>query len=158
MTDVVIHCFTDGRDTAPQSGAAFLRTDPSQQIQAKGVGKIASIVGRYYAMDRDNRWERVQAAYDCLVNGKGALFSNAGEAMQHSYAAGVTDGFVPPSVIANTDGEVTRSPIGRGDSVIFFNFRSDRARQITRAFTDPEFQGFSRQIIPGSQFCMHDRV
>ncbi len=154
VAEVFVHCFTDGRDTAPQSGAAFLK-QLDDQISATGVGKIASVVGRYYAMDRDNRWERVQRAYDCLVHGTGAIFGDAQAAMQHSYAAGVTDEFVPASVIAKSREEVAHSRIASGDAVIFFNYRSDRAREITRALTDPQFQGFTRPIIPDLHYvCM----
>ena len=146
VSEVFIHCFTDGRDTAPNSGADFL-AQLSEHISRIGVGEIASIIGRYYGMDRDNRWERIQAAYNCLVDGSGAVFNDVSAAMHHWFDAGITDEFVPATVISKSADDVTRGRIASGDAVIFFNFRSDRARQITRAFTDHTFNGFARAAL-----------
>ncbi len=134
---VVLHAFTDGRDTDPHGGGEYVR-----QFQAKaaeiGVGRIGSIVGRYFAMDRDNRWPRTKLAYDLLTRGVGGRFENPIDALDASYAEGVTDEFVQPILLSD-------SPrIENGDAVIFFNFRSDRARQITRALTDEVFDDFDR--------------
>ena len=141
---VVIHAFTDGRDTDPEGGKDYV-----QQLEAKaegiGVGRIGSVVGRYFAMDRDNRWARIKKAYDLLVFGDGTAFDDAQIALQASYDDGVTDEFVEPILISGTP------RIQSGDAVLFFNFRSDRARQITRALTDDHFVGFDR----GDQFDFH---
>ncbi len=138
VQDVFIHCFMDGRDTPPASGKDYVR-----ELTAKcgeiGVGKVATICGRYYAMDRDNRWDRVQKAYDALVLGKGETAACGVCAMQNSYDAGNTDEFVLPTVIEGT------GRIKAGDSVVFFNFRPDRAREITRTLVDPDFNGFERE-------------
>lgn len=138
---VYVHCFLDGRDTAPTSGKGFI-----EELEAKmkeiGVGEIASIIGRYYVMDRDNRWDRVESAYKALTAGEGKKANSAVEAITASYAENVNDEFVLPTVIAK-DGQ----PVGTiqdKDSVIFFNFRPDRAREITRAFCADEFDGFDR--------------
>lgn len=141
VKNVYVHCFLDGRDTAPSSGKGFV-----EQLEAKmaelGVGKIASISGRYYVMDRDNRWDRVQKAYDILTKGEGETAESAGSAMEASYANGVTDEFFVPT--AMTEGGKPVAQIKDGDTVIFFNFRPDRAREITRAFCADEFDGFER--------------
>ncbi len=138
---VCVHAFTDGRDTDPKSGVHYVR-----QFQEKareiGVGRIVSIVGRYYAMDRDKRWDRTEKAYRLLVYGEGEVFDNPVRALEASYAEGVTDEFVKPCLIDYGDGYPTR--VADGDAVIFFNFRADRARQLTRAFTDPNFDAFNR--------------
>tara|TARA_R110002096_G_scaffold329006_1_gene522999 strand:+ start:37243 stop:38766 length:1524 start_codon:yes stop_codon:yes gene_type:complete len=137
---VYIHAFTDGRDTAPKGGKKY-----AQEFNAKaseiGVGKLASIIGRYYAMDRDNRWERVQLAYDLLVNGKGEAFSNSDEAFDASYAAGLTDEFIKPILLDPSED----SRISKDDTVIFFNIRGDRAREITRSLTEQNFSEFDVQ-------------
>lgn len=152
--EVYVHAMTDGRDTAPNSGAGYL-AELEQAIARVGIGRVVSVVGRYYGMDRDNRWERVKAAYDCLVSGVGSQFSSSADALKHSYAAGVTDEFVPASVIGKSADDVAQTRIAAGDAVIFFNFRSDRARQITRAFTDSQFQGFARPQISNLHYvCM----
>ena len=135
-----IHCFMDGRDVPPSSGKDFI-VELQEKMQEIGVGEIATISGRYYAMDRDHNWDRVQKAYDAMVNGKGNQCPCAKQAMEDSYAAEVTDEFVVPTVI-NKDGMVHS-----GDSVIFFNFRPDRAREITRTFVDPAFDGFAREKL-----------
>lgn len=131
-----VHAFTDGRDTDPKGGAAFLR-EVQAHLKAT-TGKIASIIGRYYAMDRDKRWERVKLAYDLLVNGKGTPATDPVKAMEDSYAAGITDEFVKPVVITQPDGSPTAT-IQEGDVVICFNFRTDRGRQITQALTQQDF-------------------
>ncbi len=138
LKKVFVHCFMDGRDVAPTSGIEFVA-----ELQAKmaeiGVGKIATIMGRYYAMDRDNRWERVEKAYVAMVNGEGQFNADPINVMESSYAQDVTDEFVLPTIC--TEG----AEIAGGDSVIFFNFRPDRAREITRALVDPDCKGFERK-------------
>lgn len=139
---VYVHCFLDGRDTPPESGKEYVR-ELTEEMKKTGVGKIGVISGRYYAMDRDNRWERVEKAYRALTLSEGV---NGGEdpveAIQQSYDQGVTDEFMLPTVMYENGAPVAR--IRENDSVIFFNFRPDRAREITRAFCDPDFKGFSR--------------
>ena len=142
---VYVHLFTDGRDTMPQSGIDFL-ADLEQGIAQTGVGRIASVIGRYYAMDRDKRWERTKLAYDLLTKGEGEPARSAAEAIRRSYAAGVTDEFVKPAVIVGED-EKPVATVKGGDSIIFFNFRSDRGRQLTRVFMVPEFDGFERPLL-----------
>ncbi len=137
---VFVHAFLDGRDTPPQSGIGYLE-HLEAQLADKGVGRIATVTGRYYAMDRDNRWDRVEKAWDALVRGRGAPAPSATEAVRAAYAAGQTDEFVEPRVIVDGAGD----PVGRvadGDAVVFFNFRADRARELTRAFTEPGFEAF----------------
>ncbi len=142
---VFVHLFTDGRDTMPQSGLEYAR-DLLDFMHSHHVGQVASVIGRYYAMDRDKRWQRTEAAYDLLVHGKGNPAHDALAAIQRSYDEGVTDEFIKPAVITNADGSPVAT-IGAGDAVICFNFRSDRCRQITRAFTVPDFDGFQRDMI-----------
>lgn len=141
IKDVYVHCFMDGRDVPPMSGKGFL-----EELQAKmeelGIGKIATVSGRYYAMDRDNRWDRVQKAYSALVDGEGNSAESVSDMMQASYDVGVTDEFVIPTVITAQGKPV--ATVDKGDSIIFFNFRPDRAREITRAFIMPEFDSFPR--------------
>ena len=143
LEKVYIHCFMDGRDVPPSSGKGYL-----EQLDAKlseiGCGKIATVQGRFYAMDRDNRFERVQRAYAALTYGEGLTAASGPEAMQQSYDRGETDEFVQPTVIL-TDGKPTAT-IGANDSVIFFNFRPDRAREITRAYLFEDFTGFERRL------------
>lgn len=142
LTKVFVHCFMDGRDVPPSSGKGYV-----EQVDAKlkelGVGRIATVMGRYYAMDRDNRFERVEKAYAALTCGEGLTASSAAEAMQQSYDAGVTDEFVVPTVVL-TDGKPTAT-IQAQDSVIFYNFRPDRAREISRAYIFEDFDGFDRK-------------
>ena len=142
LTKVFVHCFMDGRDVPPTSGKGYV-----EQVDAKlkelGVGRIATVMGRYYAMDRDNRFERVEKAYAALTYGEGLTASSAAEAMQQSYDAGVTDEFVVPTVVL-TDGKPTAT-IQAQDSVIFYNFRPDRAREISRAYIFEDFDGFERK-------------
>lgn len=142
LTKVFVHCFMDGRDVPPTSGKGYV-----EQVDAKlkelGVGRIATVMGRYYAMDRDNRFERVEKAYAALTYGEGLTASSVAEAMQQSYDAGVTDEFVVPTVVL-TDGKPTAT-IQAQDSVIFYNFRPDRAREISRAYIFEDFDGFERK-------------
>ena len=155
LTKVYVHAFLDGRDTPPASGKDYI-----EQLEAKmkeiGVGKVASLSGRYYAMDRDNNWDRVRKAYDSLVAGEGVMAENAVKAMEDSYANGVTDEFVLPTVITENGKPV--SLVKPNDSVIFFNFRPDRAREITRAFCDDKFTGFERKggFLPLTYVCFKD--
>ncbi len=141
LRKVYVHCFLDGRDTPPKSGK-----DYAEQLQSKmreiGIGEIASVMGRYYVMDRDNNYDRVKLAYAALTRGEGLKAANAGEAIQASYDRNETDEFVKPTVIVN--GGVPVGTINDEDSVIFFNFRPDRAREITHAFCDDEFRSFKR--------------
>ncbi|MBN1845279.1 MAG: 2,3-bisphosphoglycerate-independent phosphoglycerate mutase [Sedimentisphaerales bacterium] len=142
LEKVYLHAFTDGRDSPPHSGIDYLR-QVEQNMQRIGAGQIASVMGRFYGMDRDQRWDRVQRAYQCLAFGKGNKAASAAETMRASYDKGVTDEFVEPTLIVDAD-EQPRALIEDGDSVIFFNFRGDRPREITRAFVDPAFSGFDR--------------
>ena len=149
LEKVYVHCFMDGRDVPPTSGKEYI-----EELLAKtkeiGVGKIASIMGRYYAMDRDNRWERVEKAYAAMVYGEGETAECPVCAMEKSYAADVTDDFVVP-VVCDKEGQIHAN-----DSVIFFNFRPDRAREITRTLVDPDFNGFVRKngFFPLYFVCM----
>ena len=149
VANVFVHCLMDGRDVPPSSGKDFV-----EQLQAKmteiGVGRVATVMGRYYAMDRDNRWERVEKAYAAMVYGEGVQQPDAVKAMEQSYADGVTDEFVIPTVCD------AAGTIKAGDSVVFFNFRPDRAREITRTFVDEAFEGFERKkgFFPLTYVCM----
>ena len=149
VAHLYVHCLMDGRDVPPSSGKSFV-----EALQAKldetGLGSIATVMGRYYAMDRDNRWERVEKAYAAMVYGEGEQNPDAVAAMAASYAADVTDEFVVPTVCDK------RGTIKAGDSVVFFNFRPDRAREITRTFVDPDFAGFERRngFFPLTYVCM----
>lgn len=136
---VCVHAFLDGRDTPPQSAAPFLE-QVEKACQELGVGQIATVSGRYYAMDRDKRWERIQKVYDCMTGGEALEAPSAAEGLEAAYGAGQTDEFVVPFRITGVDGTVEK-----GDSLIFFNFRPDRARELTHVFTDSEFSGFSRK-------------
>ena len=142
--DEYVHCFLDGRDTPPASADGYI-AELEEKMKEKGVGKIATISGRFYAMDRDKRWERVKEAYDALVNGEGHRFASATAAIENSYQKEIFDEFVKPSVICKNDEPV--ATIGENDSVIFFNFRPDRAREITRTIVDPDFDGFERKYF-----------
>ena len=146
---VYLHCFMDGRDVPPTSGIEYIAA-LQQKIKELGLGQIATVSGRYYAMDRDNRWERVKLAYDAIVNGEGNKDPDPVAVMQKSYGAGVTDEFIVPTVVTEGAG------IKAGDSVIFFNFRPDRARELTRALVDPDFAGFEREkgFFPLTYICM----
>ena len=142
--NVYVHCFLDGRDTPPASGENYI-AKLEEKMKEKGVGKIASISGRFYAMDRDKRWQRIQKAYDALVNGVGNKATTAVSAIESSYQKEVFDEFVEPTVIYSGDEPV--ATIGENDSVIFFNFRPDRAREITRTLVDPEFNEFETKKL-----------
>lgn len=149
LEKVFIHCFMDGRDVPPTSGKEYI-AELQQKLDEIGVGEIASVMGRYYAMDRDNRWERVEKAYAAMVYGEGNKNSCPVDTMEKSYAADVTDEFVVPTVCAEN------AQVCPNDSIIFFNFRPDRAREITRTFVDPEFNGFERKngFFPLYFVCM----
>ena len=138
IAKVYVHGFLDGRDVDPSSAAEYV-ADLQAKIDEIGCGEIATLSGRYYAMDRDKRWERVQKAYDAIAKGEGVAASDAVEAVKASYANEVTDEFVVPVVVGDYKG------VNDGDGVIFFNFRPDRARELTHAFTDTEFDGFARK-------------
>ncbi|MTI69548.1 MAG: 2,3-bisphosphoglycerate-independent phosphoglycerate mutase [Firmicutes bacterium] len=142
LKDVYIHCFLDGRDVPPKSALKDIK-ELEEKIKELGIGKIASISGRYYAMDRDKRWDRTKKAYDALVLAKGREANSAIEAVNKSYQDDTTDEFVIPTVIKSNNKPVTT--IDDDDSIIFYNFRPDRARQITRAIVDNEFEGFNRE-------------
>lgn len=148
IENTFVHCFMDGRDTDPKSGKGFI-----EQLEAhcaKSAGKVASIIGRYYAMDRDKRWERVKEAYDLLVNGIGKKATDMVQAMQESYDEGVTDEFIKPIVNAGVDGTIKE-----GDVVIFFNYRNDRAKELTVVLTQQDMPEAGMHTIPGLQYyCM----
>ena len=148
--DVYVHCFMDGRDTPPASGESYI-TKLEEKMKEKGVGKIASISGRFYSMDRDKRWQRIQKSYDALVNGVGQKATSAIAAIESSYQKEVFDEFVEPTVIVN--GENPIATINEKDSVIFFNFRPDRAREITRTLVDPEFKEFETKKLDLYYVC-----
>lgn len=147
MESVYVHCFLDGRDVGPTTGADYIKA-LEDEMKKIGVGKIATVMGRYYAMDRDNRWERVVKAYDAMVKGEGESASDAETAVRESYKNDITDEFVVPTVIEGG------AKIKKGDSVIFFNFRPDRAREITRTLVDEAFDGFEREYFPIYYVCM----
>ena len=141
---IFVHAFLDGRDVPPQSGLGFIR-DLEGLLGELGVGRIATVMGRYYAMDRDNRWDRVEKAWRAMVLGEGVPAASAAEAVEASYAADINDEFVVPAVVES-------ARLTDGDALVFFNFRPDRAREITRAFTDPTFEGFERPVRPALRF------
>lgn len=154
VENVYVHAFLDGRDTPPASGKDYVAELEAKMAEI-GVGKIASLSGRYYAMDRDNNWDRVKMAYDSLVTGEGVKATDAVQAMADSYADDKTDEFVLPTVITDENGEPL-SLVKNGDSVIFFNFRPDRARELTRAFCDDKFTGFDREFLDLTYVCFKD--
>ena len=148
LEKVYLHCFMDGRDTDPRSGKGFIET--VQNYCAKSAGVIASIIGRFYAMDRDNRWDRIKVAYDLLVNGKGEQATDMVAAMQQSYDNDVTDEFIKPINNSTVDGTIKD-----GDVVIFFNYRNDRAKEITKVLTQHDMPEMDMHTIPGLQYyCM----
>lgn len=151
VTNVYLHAFLDGRDVAPKSAMSFIE-EIEAYMKEVGIGEIATVSGRYYAMDRDKRWERVELAYNALVLGKGEMCNSAIEAVQKSYDENKTDEFVLPSVVLK-DGRAT-AKISNNDSVVMFNFRPDRAREITRAINDVEFAGFERSRLNLKYVCM----
>ncbi len=142
---VHVHAFTDGRDTSPTSGLDFVSR--LERVMAElAIGRVATVSGRYYAMDRDRRWERIQAAYEAVLRGKGAPAESATQAIERSYHAGVTDEFIVPTVIRSDGGLSSPAP---GDALLFFNFRADRGRQFVEAVTSPDFNGFPRgPLVP----------
>ena len=150
VKNVFVHCLMDGRDVPPTSGKDFVAL-LQQKMQEIGVGKIATVTGRYYAMDRDNRWERVEKAYAAMVYGEGVENADPVAAVEASYAEGVTDEFIVPVVCTGKEGVIKAN-----DAVVFFNFRPDRAREITRTLVDPAFDGFARKngFFPLTYICM----
>ena len=156
LTDVAVHAFTDGRDTSPTGGLGYL-DELESAMGAIGVGRIATVSGRYYAMDRDHRWERTRLAYDAIVDGVGETSATARELVHRSYAAGITDEFVLPTVVGDP------ASIRPGDAVLMFNFRSDRGRQLTEAITSLAFTGFPRVrtiagLCPVATFTEYDKT
>jgi 2,3-bisphosphoglycerate-independent phosphoglycerate mutase len=153
LKNVFIHAFTDGRDSPPDSGAGYI-ADIEKKAKEIGIGKIATVMGRFYAMDRDSRWDRVQKAYECMRMGKGLKAPSAAEAISQSYEKEVTDEFIEPTSIVNADNEPLAT-VNDGDGVIFFNFRGDRPREITRAFVSSDFKEFPRTTRPDIYYvCM----
>lgn len=154
LQKVYLHCIMDGRDVPPTSGKDFV-AEAEEKLKEIGVGKIATVVGRFYAMDRDNRWERVSKAYNAFVNGEGIQTNDPVKAIEESYekvdadGKNITDEFIEPTVCLENEGR-----IGKNDSIVFFNFRPDRAREITRTFVDPDFNGFEREYFPVTYVCM----
>lgn len=151
LENVYIHCFTDGRDTPPTSGETYIQ-EIEDKIKEIGVGKIATISGRYYAMDRDTNWDRVKLAYDALTKGEGFTSTNPIDAIENAYQREEFDEFIKPTVITENDKPI--AIVKPKDSIIFFNFRRDRAREITRAFVDDKFTGFEREKLPLTYVCM----
>lgn len=149
VKNVYVHAFLDGRDVPPTSGKDFVE-ECANKLKEIGLGKIATVMGRYYAMDRDNRWDRVEKAYSAMVYGEGNKDCCPVKAVEESYANDVTDEFVVPTVCEEN------ATVKPGDSIVFFNFRPDRAREITRTFVDPEFKGFERKngFFPLTYVCM----
>ncbi|MGR6837046.1 2,3-bisphosphoglycerate-independent phosphoglycerate mutase [Syntrophomonas erecta] len=153
VEQVFIHGYLDGRDVNPKSASDYLK-QIQKHMDEIGIGKIASLSGRFYGMDRDKRWDRVKRTYDAMVLGQGRKAPNVFAAIEKSYEERVTDEFVEPVVIIKDDGQPVAT-VSTGDSLIFFNFRADRARQITRAFVDEDFQGFERTVWPQVYYvCM----
>ena len=150
--NVFIHAFMDGRDTLPASGEGYIQ-ELQEKMKEKGVGKIATLSGRYYAMDRDKRWDRVEKAYNALVKGEGVLAKDQIQAIEESYQQEIFDEFVVPTVITDANDQPL-AKIESGDSVIFFNFRPDRARQLTRAIVDDKFDGFKTDKLDIDFVCM----
>ncbi|EKE02525.1 MAG: hypothetical protein ACD_20C00372G0003 [uncultured bacterium] len=150
LKDVYVHAFLDGRDTPPQSAIEYV-TPVDEKLNKLGLPAVASVIGRYYAMDRDQRWDRVQKAYDCLLYSEGNSANNAVEGIQNSYNKDANDEFVLPTVVGDE-----KSRLKDNDAIIFFNFRPDRARQLTRAINDPNFDGFNRKTVLNNTYyvCM----
>lgn len=156
---VFIHLITDGRDTSPTAGKNYV-AELTLKMRELGIGRIATISGRYFAMDRDNRWERIKLSYDAMTEGIGRRASDPIAAIEEAYENGVTDEFIEPIVIAGENGRPVAT-VQSGDSCIFFNFRADRARQLTRAFTGLNFDDFARERIPDlhfATFTQYDRA
>ena len=157
VEEVYIHAFTDGRDTDPKSGLGYITTLEEHLLQSGG--KLASVSGRYFAMDRDKRWERVQLAYNCLVKGEGPSAISAKDAIQNAYAAGVTDEFIKPTVLLEADGKPVAT-IQEGDAVICFNFRTDRCREITTVLTQQDFPewGMKKLALHFTTMTQYDQI
>ncbi len=151
LEKVFVHCFMDGRDCDPKSGKGFV--EELEKEMAGSCGKVASVCGRFYAMDRDKRWDRVKQAYDMLVSGEGIKATSATAAIEASYAEGVTDEFIKPTVITGADGEAV-GKIAEGDAVIFFNFRNDRARELTSVLTQQDMPEAGMHTLPLYYCCM----
>ncbi len=151
LKDVYVHCFLDGRDVPPASGKDFVQ-EMMDKLAEIGVGRVATVMGRYYAMDRDNRWDRVEKAYRAMVFGEGNEVACGVCAVANSYKEDVTDEFVVPAVVTENGEAIGK--IREKDSVVFANFRPDRAREITRVFVDPDFDGFTRAYFPVHFVCM----
>ena len=151
LTKVYVHAFLDGRDTPPKSALEYI-AEIEKHMAKVGTGKIATVSGRYYAMDRDKRWERVEQAYKTLVFGEGKGYASASELVEANYAEGVNDEFVLPGVVLENGKPM--ATVGEGDSIIFFNFRPDRAREITRAIVDEAFDGFERAYFKTTYVCL----
>ena len=152
LSDAYVHCFLDGRDVSPTSGAGYIE-ELQNYMNSINFGHIASVMGRYYAMDRDNRWDRVEKAYMAIANGIGEEITDPAEAVRKSYELSVTDEFVVPKVVVKEDGTPVAT-VNSGDSIIFYNFRPDRARELTRAFTQDKFDGFFRNKMNLYYVCM----
>lgn len=152
LSEVYVHALMDGRDTPPESGAGYL-AEMQKALDEIGLGKIVSVIGRYYGMDRDNNWDRIELAYNALFSGEGATAASVEEGIKASYAEGVTDEFVKPLKVVENG--TPAGIIKEGDGVIFANFRPDRARQLTRAIIEDDFKGFARKVHPKVNFvCM----
>ena len=151
LEKVFVHCFMDGRDCDPKSGKGFV--EELEKEMAGSCGKVASVCGRFYAMDRDKRWDRVKQAYDMLVSGEGIKATSATAAIEASYAEGVTDEFIKPTVITGADGQAV-GKIAEGDAVIFFNFRNDRARELTSVLTQQDMPEAGMHTLPLYYCCM----
>lgn len=153
LEKVYVHCFMDGRDTDPKSGKGFI--EDLEKHMAKSTGKIATVIGRFYAMDRDKRWDRVKTAYDLLVNGEGTKAISAADAIQNSYDAGVTDEFIKPISITAKEGDNRQiATLSKDDAVIFFNFRNDRARELTAVLTQQDMPENGMKTIPLYYCCL----
>src|SRR5881296_4335425 len=147
LMDIFVHAFTDGRDTSPTGGAGFLKTC-EKELEKSGA-KIVTVIGRYFAMDRDRRWDRTKKAWDAIVLGRGEICkSSPSAAVERQYSLGKTDEFMPPLIFADADEQRVRDD----DSVLFFNFRADRARQLSQAFLLKDFDGFDREVWPQVHF------
>jgi 2,3-bisphosphoglycerate-independent phosphoglycerate mutase len=147
VTEIFVHAFTDGRDASPTGGAVYLKTC-AQELD-KSRAKIVTVVGRYFAMDRDRRWDRTKKAWDAIVLGRGEICNSSPDvAVDRQYSLGKTDEFMPPLIFSYPDEQRVRD----GDSVLFFNFRADRARQLSRAFLLKDFDGFDREVWPRVHF------
>jgi len=151
LDDIFVHAFLDGRDTPPKSAIGYIE-ELEKHMKEVGIGQVATVSGRYYAMDRDKRWERVELAYNAVVKAEGLTAKSAVEAVEQSYEKGENDEFVLPTIVLN--GDKPKAQIAENDSVIFFNFRPDRARELTRALVDVEFDGFARERFDLDYVCL----